>query len=448
MKAIGEWIRKATRQVLDPDREERLNEVVSLLYRDMQSAGEKFSLAQFKKECGYTDHDVELAKRRIYQTLLVRAWQDRKVTAAEQKTLEWVVTRLHIPRAEATQLHHLAARECFAKSLSCAMDDGALSGEEALQLEQIAMSVGMSLGEFVRMYFQNEGEDYLRGIFAACAEGGVLADDAWSRLAAATKRLGLSRRDLLSAVKVQAERLIEHVLADAKSDGELSESEERVLKKLITTFELDSESANYIKKSIAALQTIRNARRGKLPSLERPTGIAVRSGEIVHYHSPATWMQKRILKSGEQWDQHVGTVTITDNRLLFSSDTKSFDVRFGKIVSHNGATGIVRIQRMEKPESYIRVEEDEPIAYSIFEGSLALSNQTRLSQQDGAPMRHIPRDVRQRVWQRYGGRCAECSANQYLEFDHVIPVAKGGSNTDANVQLLCRKCNLKKSDLI
>ncbi|MFN9970152.1 MAG: HNH endonuclease, partial [Phycisphaerae bacterium] len=59
-----------------------------------------------------------------------------------------------------------------------------------------------------------------------------------------------------------------------------------------------------------------------------------------------------------------------------------------------------------------------------------------------------PRDVRQRVWTRYGGRCAECNANDYLEYDHIIPVSKGGSNNDANVQLLCRRCNLKKSDHI
>jgi hypothetical protein len=141
-------------------------------------------------------------------------------------------------------------------------------------------------------------------------------------------------------------------------------------------------------------------------------------------------------------------MTLTDNRILFSSDTRSFDVKYGKIVSYSGETGVIRIQRMEKPESIICINEDEPIAYAIFEGALALSHQTIIAKRDGAPSRHIPRDVRQRVWQRYGGRCAECGANQYLEFDHVVPVAKGGSSTDANVQLLCRGCNLKKSDLI
>jgi hypothetical protein len=165
-------------------------------------------------------------------------------------------------------------------------------------------------------------------------------------------------------------------------------------------------------------------------------------------HEPATWFQRRILKNGDKWEEHVGSLTVTDNRLLFSSSTRSFDVRFSRIARHSGETGVIRLQRVEKPESIIRLTEDEPLAYTILDGAIALALQTRLSKQGGLPQRHIPREVRQRVWQRYGGRCAECGAAQYLEFDHVIPVAKGGSNSDSNVQLLCRGCNLKKSDLI
>ena len=103
---------------------------------------------------------------------------------------------------------------------------------------------------------------------------------------------------------------------------------------------------------------------------------------------------------------------------------------------------------LEKPLAFIRMDEEEPLAYAVLEGAIALSNQTRLARDGALPSRFIPREVRQRVWQRYGGQCAECGAKQYLEFDHIIPVAKGGSNTDANVQLLCRACNLKKSALI
>lgn len=56
----------------------------------------------------------------------------------------------------------------------------------------------------------------------------------------------------------------------------------------------------------------------------------------------------------------------------------------------------------------------------------------------------IPDDVRLFVWQRDQGKCVKCGNNERLEFDHIIPVAKGGGNTERNVQLLCESCNRQK----
>ncbi len=60
----------------------------------------------------------------------------------------------------------------------------------------------------------------------------------------------------------------------------------------------------------------------------------------------------------------------------------------------------------------------------------------------------IPDDVKMTVWQRDGGKCVKCGSNENLEFDHIIPVSKGGSNTERNIQLLCEKCNREKHDNI
>ena len=56
----------------------------------------------------------------------------------------------------------------------------------------------------------------------------------------------------------------------------------------------------------------------------------------------------------------------------------------------------------------------------------------------------IPKTVKQEVWQRDNGKCVKCESKENLEYDHIIPVIKGGANTVRNIQLLCESCNRKK----
>lgn len=60
----------------------------------------------------------------------------------------------------------------------------------------------------------------------------------------------------------------------------------------------------------------------------------------------------------------------------------------------------------------------------------------------------IPMDIATAVWNRDGGKCCFCGSNENLEFDHIIPISKGGATTFRNLQLLCKNCNTKKSDNI
>ena len=63
--------------------------------------------------------------------------------------------------------------------------------------------------------------------------------------------------------------------------------------------------------------------------------------------------------------------------------------------------------------------------------------------------RVIPSDVKAQVWKRDKGQCVKCGSKEHLHFDHILPYSKGGTSRDVkNIQLLCAKHNLQKSDKI
>lgn len=59
--------------------------------------------------------------------------------------------------------------------------------------------------------------------------------------------------------------------------------------------------------------------------------------------------------------------------------------------------------------------------------------------------RYIQENVKREVWFRSQGKCENCKSTYALQFDHIIPFAKGGTNTKENLRLLCRNCNQRKA---
>jgi hypothetical protein len=76
------------------------------------------------------------------------------------------------------------------------------------------------------------------------------------------------------------------------------------------------------------------------------------------------------------------------------------------------------------------------------------ATETKVGRLDG---RYIPRTVMLQVVRRDNHVCQECFSyvpDDQLEFDHVIPLSRGGSTSVENLRLLCRNCNNAKSDRI
>jgi Holliday junction DNA helicase RuvB subunit len=97
---------------------------------------------------------------------------------------------------------------------------------------------------------------------------------------------------------------------------------------------------------------------------------------------------------------------------------------------------------------YAHIKSDEPLTADVVEKALKILPQTTDKSATNEARQTIPSEVRREVWRRDGGKCVKCGSREKLEYDHIIPVSKGGSNTARNIELLCENCNRMKRDSI
>lgn len=58
--------------------------------------------------------------------------------------------------------------------------------------------------------------------------------------------------------------------------------------------------------------------------------------------------------------------------------------------------------------------------------------------------RNITKQKRQRIYKRDGNACVACGSTSELTLDHIVPLARGGTNLDSNLRTLCHSCNNQK----
>lgn len=69
--------------------------------------------------------------------------------------------------------------------------------------------------------------------------------------------------------------------------------------------------------------------------------------------------------------------------------------------------------------------------------------------EDLAQTRMIPSWVKFEVFKRDSGACVKCGSKDNLHYDHVLPYSRGGTSLKTeNIQLLCARHNLQKSNRI
>jgi Holliday junction DNA helicase RuvB len=119
-----------------------------------------------------------------------------------------------------------------------------------------------------------------------------------------------------------------------------------------------------------------------------------------------------------------------------------------RIASSADGTPIDVLNRLQHIRDFAHVKGEEIITLEVADAALKMLASHDEKQEASESRDAIPSAIRREVWRRDGGKCVKCGSRKNLEYDHIIPVSKGGSNTARNIELLCENCNRSKRDSI
>lgn len=251
----------------------------------------------------------------------------------------------------------------------------------------------------------------------------------------------LDLNEALKASELQIAKFFRFTLANIVADGIVDCKEQAYMDSLCTFFHPPAQLINEIKSTIQRVNQIAKISQGQVTAI-RTNAIITKNSEIVWLHHTNVF-----LKHGKN-ERLSGDLFVTNERIIYKS-TKSFEVSISNIISVDSSSNTVYIAAKTRKGSgdFIIGPEAKLVEAYINQSVKRFHRQLDLKQKSGST-RHIQQSVKNIVWDRCQGKCVQCNSEQYIEFDHIIPFSKGGSNSENNIQILCRRCNLAKSDKI
>lgn len=135
----------------------------------------------------------------------------------------------------------------------------------------------------------------------------------------------------------------------------------------------------------------------------------------------------------------IGKTTDKDKATIFPSKAK---IKRVKDHAPKKTSGFI-IEELSKPESNPGVISD-PIP-------MPAQHVKEIQSEDMSKRIVFPQETRMSVYNQSEGRCVYCG--RFIPFDemtidHIVPLSKGGTNYEKNLQCCCKECNLMKQDLL
>lgn len=246
------------------------------------------------------------------------------------------------------------------------------------------------------------------------------------------------------ALRPLAIAYLERVVAFAFADDEIEADElgdfERAVVDLQAAVDLGAAQrrVDELRQRMLRGRSLTQVRTGELPRIQR-SNLHLEADETLYVDVNAS--QIKYLASGPRHNS--GRLIGSSKKLRFIGAGAGTELPWSKIVSITSEYGNVIVSATTARGGGTYGVPDPEYVAAVLEGALRIAKRLVLApgQRD---TRSIPPDVKSEVWQRDGGRCCQCGDAHYLEFDHVIPLSRGGATSVGNLQILCRRCNLEK----
>ncbi|MFI6044647.1 TerD family protein [Nocardia sp. NPDC051321] len=231
---------------------------------------------------------------------------------------------------------------------------------------------------------------------------------------------------------------VERLVTFTFADGEVEHDELAAFEHAVTELALAGPLIEDLRRRMHRGRTLSRLRAGELPVMRTP-GLHLDPEEKVHLDLPAVHVRQ--LARGPRLTE--GRLIVSNKKLRFVGDGTGTELLWSRVVSvHTEQNAVILAATSSRGGATFTVSDPDYVAAAL-EGALRVAKRLILTpgQRD---TRSISQEVKAEVWQRDGGKCVECGDSHYLEFDHIIPLSRGGATSATNLQILCRACNRAK----
>jgi len=419
--------------------QELRSELEKVIYQHLKKCG----LNRFNLEKAIGEFDVPYEQLRnacfeIYKKFAWEALKDFRINENERKVLFSLRDKLGISIEVAEKLEENVKGEKYDRELNVRLSDGVLTKKETDELRKLRTILGLKDATLREATRKSAVEGYRR-LFSRFATNGLINAEELEELRDLASSTGMTPAEASNISYKEALNLYRRTIAMVCQDGIITDEEKKLVDVLGDLLRLPSDLVAPLREQFNEMQKLEQIRKGKLPQIKNHR-LNLKSTELCHWISPCLYNYETKTRVIEL----KGNLIVTSRRIIFSSSQRGIEYSIKKILNIQSKSNALRLKLTSSRGQGTYYVDGAKKLSAILEALVRRRNYFIAERLDNAKSRHIPDEVKIAVWHRDAGKCVRCGKTDYLEFDHVIPFSRGGANSENNIQLLCRRCNLSK----